>query len=76
MKKNQAISDTKLNKGAHSRIILANLSKPASLIPLILLFFIVTCAVFAPFIAPTNPYDLKIERDYFWIAHKFNSCLL
>lgn len=60
MKENQAISDTKLNKGTHSIVILANLSKPASLIPLILLFFIVACAVFAPFIAPTNPYDLKI----------------
>ena len=50
--KNKQINNTK--------IILKKFTKPATLISLMLLFIIIFCAIFAPFLAPTNPYDLKI----------------
>lgn len=46
------------NKGI-SKIMQALLSKPTTLISGFLLILIVASAVFAPLIAPTNPYDLS-----------------
>ena len=44
----------------YSKILLANIYKPATLISILLLIFIASCAIFAPLIAPTNPYDLSV----------------
>ena len=41
-------------------MILKNLSQPATLVSGILLLLIALCAIFAPLIAPTNPYDLAV----------------
>ena len=45
-----------------SKIMQALLSKPTTLISGFLLILIVASAVFAPLIAPTNPYDLSTVR--------------
>ena len=50
--KNKQINNTK--------IILKKFTKHATLISLMLLCIIIFCALFAPFLAPTNPYDLKV----------------
>lgn len=55
-----ATSERVLNPPSYVRVLRTNLSKPTTLISFILLFFIIFCAIFAPFIAPTNPYDLAI----------------
>ena len=54
------ISRQKNKQINNTRIILKKFTKPATLISLMLLFIIIFCAIFAPFLAPTNPYDLKI----------------
>ena len=42
------------------KIIIKKFTRPATIISLGLLFIIIFCAVLAPFLAPTNPYDLKV----------------
>ena len=44
----------------NSKIIIKKFTRPATIISLGLLFIIIFCAVLAPFLAPTNPYDLKV----------------
>ena len=57
---NKFISRQKNNHINNKKIILKKFTKPATLISLILLCIIIFCAIFAPFLAPTNPYDLKV----------------
>ena len=54
------ISGKKINIGNNFKILLKKFTRPATLISLGLLFFIIVCAVCAPILAPTNPYDLKV----------------
>ena len=54
------ISKQKINQIISTKIILKKFIKPATLISLMLLCIIIFCAIFAPFLAPTNPYDLKV----------------
>ena len=53
----------KLNENSNSlkfsKIYLDKLKNPATLISIILLLLIISCALFADLIAPTNPYDLS-----------------
>ncbi len=44
----------------NSKIIIKKFTKPATIISLGLLFTIIFCAILAPILAPTNPYDLKV----------------
>tara|TARA_Y100000589_G_scaffold127536_1_gene121409 strand:+ start:88 stop:993 length:906 start_codon:yes stop_codon:yes gene_type:complete len=44
----------------NSKIIIKKFTKPATIISLGLLFIIIFCAILAPVLAPTNPYDLKV----------------
>ena len=44
----------------NSKIIIKKFTRPATIISLGLLFIIIFCAVLAPVLAPTNPYDLKV----------------
>ena len=60
MKKIQATPMIKENNRKFTNVILKNLSQPATLVSSILLLLIAFCAIFAPFIAPTNPYDLAV----------------
>ena len=60
MKKIQATPMIKKNNRKFTNVILKNLSQPATLISGILLLLIAFCAIFAPLIAPTNPYDLAV----------------
>lgn len=60
MKKIQATPMIKENNRKFTNVILKNLSQPATLISGILLLLIALCAIFAPLIAPTNPYDLAV----------------
>ena len=60
MKKIQATPMIKKNNRKFTNVILKNLSQPATLISGILLLLIALCAIFAPLIAPTNPYDLAV----------------
>jgi peptide/nickel transport system permease protein len=60
MKKIQATSIIKENNRKFTNVILKNLSQPATLVSGILLLLIALCAIFAPLIAPTNPYDLAV----------------
>ena len=60
MNDHQLISEKKLTSVKYSKILLANIYKPATLISILLLIFIASCAIFAPIIAPTNPYDLAV----------------
>jgi len=50
----------KENNRKFTNVILKNLSQPATLVSSILLLLIAFCAIFAPLIAPTNPYDLAV----------------
>ena len=50
----------KENNRKFTNVILKNLSQPATLVSGILLLLIALCAIFAPLIAPTNPYDLAV----------------
>jgi len=60
MKKIQANPVIKENNGKFTKVILKNLTQPATLVSGVLLLLIALCAIFAPLIAPTNPYDLAI----------------
>ena len=60
MKKIQTAPMTKENNRKFTNVILKNLSQPATLVSGILLLLIAFCAIFAPLIAPTNPYDLAV----------------
>ena len=60
MKKIQATPMIKENNRKFTNVILQNLSQPATLVSGILLLLIALCAIFAPLIAPTNPYDLAV----------------
>jgi peptide/nickel transport system permease protein len=60
MKDGQSLIEDKLNSAKYKKILKANILKPATLIPILLLAFIAGCAIFAPILAPTNPYDLAI----------------
>ena len=60
MKKIQATPMIKENNRKFTNVILKNLSQPATLVSGILLLFIAFCAIFAPLIAPTNPYNLAV----------------
>ena len=60
MKKIQTALMTKENNRKFTNVILKNLSQPATLVSGILLLLIAFCAIFAPLIAPTNPYDLAV----------------
>ena len=60
MKKIQATPMIKENNRQFTNVILKNLSQPATLVSGILLLLIAFCAIFAPLIAPTNPYDLAV----------------
>lgn len=60
MKKIQATPMIKENNRKFTNVILKNLSQPATLVSGILLLLIALCAIFAPLIAPTNPYDLAV----------------
>ena len=57
---NNFISRQKNTKINNTKIILKKYTKPTTIISLGFLFIIIFCAVFAPFLAPTNPYDLKV----------------
>jgi|TARA_B100000959_G_scaffold5472_1_gene5686 peptide/nickel transport system permease protein len=60
MKKMRATPVIKENNRKSTNVILKNLSQPATLVSGVLLFLIALCAIFAPLIAPTNPYDLAV----------------
>ena len=60
MKKIQATPMIKENNRKFTNVIPKNLSQPATLVSGILLLLIALCAIFAPLIAPTNPYDLAV----------------
>ena len=60
MNDHQLISEKRFTSVKYSKILLANIYKPATLISILLLIFIASCAIFAPLIAPTNPYDLSV----------------
>ena len=60
MKKIQTAPMTKENNRKFTNVILKTLSHPATLVSGILLLLIAFCAIFAPLIAPTNPYDLAV----------------
>ena len=53
-------SKIKLNMESNFKILLKKFTRPTTLISLGLLFFIIFCAICAPILAPTNPYDLKV----------------
>ena len=60
MKKIQANPVIKENNGKFTKAILKNLTQPTTLVSGVLLLLIALCAIFAPLIAPTKPYDLAI----------------
>ena len=57
---NKVISKKNSVQNNNSKIIIKKFTRPATIISLGLLFIIIFCAVLAPFLAPTNPYDLKV----------------
>ena len=60
MSDHQVRTDEKFTSVKYSKILLENIYKPATLISILLLIFIAGCAIFAPLITPTNPYDLAV----------------
>ena len=60
MIKTKYFSIDKFSVGTNSKILLKKFTKPSTLISLGLLFLIIFCAILAPILAPTNPYDLKV----------------
>ena len=60
MSDQQARTDENFTSVKYSKILLENIYKPATLISILLLIFIAGCAIFAPLITPTNPYDLAV----------------
>ena len=57
---NVVISKNNGLQNNNSKIIIKKFTKPATIISLGLLFIIIFCAILAPVLAPTNPYDLKV----------------
>ena len=60
MSDHQVRTHEKFTSVKYSKILLENIYKPATLISILLLIFIAGCAIFAPLITPTNPYDLAV----------------
>lgn len=60
MSDHQVRTEEKFTSVKYSKILLENIYKPATLISILLLIFIAGCAIFAPLITPTNPYDLAV----------------
>ena len=60
MSDHQVRTEEKFASVKYSKILLENIYKPATLISILLLIFIAGCAIFAPLITPTNPYDLAV----------------
>ena len=56
----EGTSDKSLLTFFYLKVLFANLSNPMAFFSVILLTLIVGCAIFAPFIAPTDPYDLSV----------------
>ena len=59
MSDHQVRTDEKFTSVKYSKILLENIYKPATLISILLLIFIASCAIFAPLIAPKNPNHLS-----------------
>ena len=57
---NKVVSKNNGVQNNNSKIIIKKFTKPATIISLGLLFIIIFCAILAPVLAPTNPYDLKV----------------
>ena len=57
---NKVVSKNNGVKNNNTKIIIKKFTKPATFISLGLLFIIIFCAILAPVLAPTNPYDLKV----------------
>ena len=53
-------SDKSLITFLYSKALFTNLSNPMTFISVLLLTLIVACAILAPLIAPTDPYDLSV----------------
>ena len=53
-------SDKSLITFLYSKVLFTNLSNPTTFISVLLLTLIVGCAILAPLIAPTDPYDLSV----------------
>ena len=60
MNETKLFSKETISMGTNSKILLKKFTRPTTLISLSLLLFIILCAIFAPILAPTNPYDLKV----------------
>ena len=60
MTEKEGTSDKSLFTFFYLKVLLTNLSNPITFISVILLALIVGCAIFAPLIAPTDPYDLSV----------------
>ena len=60
MKKVQNIFTAKGETEQSGLDLLRNFSKPTTFVSGVLLLLVVLCATFAPFIAPTDPYDLSV----------------
>ena len=60
MNETKLLSKKIINFGNDSKILFKKFTRPATLISLSLLVFIILCAICAPILAPTNPYDLKV----------------
>ena len=57
---NKVVSKNNGVQNNNTKIIIKKFTKPATFISLGLLFIIIFCAILAPVLAPTNPYDLKV----------------
>ena len=57
---NKVVSKNNGVQNNNSKIIIKKFTKPTTIISLGLLFIIIFCAILAPVLAPTNPYDLKV----------------
>ena len=59
MKEMQVRNLENSNPVKYTKILIMNLSKPVTLISIIILILITACATFAPLLSPTDPYDLS-----------------
>ena len=59
MKEMQVRNLENSNSVKYTKILIMNLSKPVTLISIIILILITACATFAPLLSPTDPYDLS-----------------
>ena len=60
MKKVQIASSSIQDNAKIGNALLENFSQPTTLLSGGLLFLVALCAIFAPLIAPTNPYNLAV----------------